>query len=205
MSSATSKQTRASQGTRERILQAAREVLRESGFAGATTRAVAERAGVQLSLVHYHFGGKAGLFSAVHEHESANLLERMHTLYAGPEPLSEKWRMACAYLDEDLESGYVRILWELWAAGLADEELATRWREAMRGWRDMLTSVVEEWSRELGVDLPASPAIVATLVATMFHGLEVELLAGVQEAEAPHRAALKAIGDLIERIERDRA
>lgn len=205
MSSATSKQTRASQGTSERILQAAREVLRESGFAGATTRAVAERAGVQLSLVHYHFGGKAGLLAAVHEHENAKLLERQHELYGLPGPLSEKWRKACAYLDEDLESGYVRILWELWAAGLADEELAKRWRDAMQGWRDLLASVVEQWAAELDFELPASSVVIATLVATMFHGLEVELLAGVQESEAPHRAALNAIGDLIERIERDRA
>ena len=44
--------------TRTLILDAARDVLRESGYAGATTRAVADRAGVQLSLVHYHFRGK---------------------------------------------------------------------------------------------------------------------------------------------------
>ena len=116
------------EATREQILDAASQVLREEGGAGATTRAVADRAGVRLSLVHYHFGGKGGLLAELLERENSRLLERQKSLYAGPEPLAEKWRPACGYLREDLRSGYVRILWELWAASLADEELARRWR-----------------------------------------------------------------------------
>src|SRR5919108_6565433 len=117
------------EATREQILDAAGQVLSAEGGAAATTRAVAQRAGVRLSLVHYHFGGKGGLLAELLERENSRLLERQQSLYAGPEPLSEKWRTACAYLREDLRSGYVRILWELWAASLADEALARRWRE----------------------------------------------------------------------------
>ncbi|HEY6398829.1 MAG TPA: helix-turn-helix domain-containing protein, partial [Solirubrobacteraceae bacterium] len=114
--------------TRERMLAAAREILLERGFAQTSTRAVAERADVRLSLVHYHFGSKHGLLIEMLERENALLLERQHDLFAGPGPLAAKWRTACEFLDEDLSSGYVRVLWELWAAGLADEELAARWR-----------------------------------------------------------------------------
>ena len=77
-----------------------------------------------LSLVHYHFGGKRALLVAVLERENAELLERQRALFAGPGPLAEKWRTACDLLDEDIRSGYVRVLWELWAAGLADADLA---------------------------------------------------------------------------------
>src|SRR5918995_1422306 len=97
--------------TRTLILDAARDVLRDHGYAATTTRAVAERAGVQLSLVHYHYRGKASLLLAVLDRENERLLERQQALYAGSEPLAEKWRTACAYLQEDLRSGYVRILW----------------------------------------------------------------------------------------------
>src|SRR5215216_2553217 len=48
---------------------------------------------------------------------------------------------ACPYLQEDLRSGYVRILWELWAAGLTDEDLAQRWRDAVAAWRVLLERV----------------------------------------------------------------
>ena len=187
--------------TRAQILNAARELLREDGFAGATTRAVAERANVRLSLVHYHFGGKGPLLAALLEEENARLLARQQALYDGDQPLADKWRTACEYLRADLRSGYVRILWELWAAGLADEELALRWRDAMAGWRELLTTVVADWAADARVQLPMSPRVLATLVANAFQGAEVELLAGVSEAEAPHFEALEAVAGLIERLE----
>jgi AcrR family transcriptional regulator len=187
--------------TRSQILEAARDVLAADGYSGTTTRAVAERAGVQLSLVHYHFGGKRGLLAAVLEHENERLLARQQQLYAAVEPLADKWRTACAYLQDDLRSGYVRILWELWAAGLTDEDLARRWREAFSAWRLLLEQVVTEWVASTGVELPMSPRAIATLVANTFQGAEVEILAGVNEDEAPHYEALEAVGTLIERLE----
>ena len=186
------------EATREQILDAAAELLRVQGSAATTTRAVAERAGVRLSLVHYHFGGKGGLLAALLERENARLLERQRALFSGPEPLAQKWRTACAYLRDDLRSGYARILWELWAAGLADEELARRWRGSMAGWRDLLEGVAEGWAAERGLELPIPARALATLVANAFQGAEVEILAGVSEAEAPH---LQALADLIEWFE----
>jgi AcrR family transcriptional regulator len=189
--------------TKELILEAARQSLREQGYSGTSIRAVAERAGVQLSLVHYHFGSKQSVLVAVLERENEKLLARQQALFTGPGPLSAKWRAACRFLEDDLESGYVRILWELWAAGLADEELAGRWRDATAGWRRLMAEVVEEWSRDVGLELPISATAVATLVANLFQGLEVEILAGVSEDEAPHLEVLEAVAQLIERIEAD--
>jgi AcrR family transcriptional regulator len=191
--------------TRSQILAAAREVLAADGYSGASTRAVADRAGVRLSLVHYHFGGKRGLLAAVLEYENERLLKRQQELYAKPEPLAEKWRTACAYLREDLDSGYVRILWELWAAGLTDEDLARRWRDALAAWRLLLERVVDDWATSVGVALPLSPRALATLVVNTFQGAEVEILAGVSENEAPHYEALEAVAGLIARVDtRDR-
>jgi AcrR family transcriptional regulator len=190
------------QETRLRILDAARQMLLEHGAGGTSTRSVAEEAGVPLSLVHYHFGGKQGLLVAVLERENEELLERQRALYAEPGPLAGKWRTACDFLDEDIQSGFVRVLWELWAAGLADEELKAGWRRAVGGWRDLLVSVFEDWGHQLSVDLPLSPRATATLVADIFNGIEVELLAGVSPAEAPHREVLDAFGDMIERAEK---
>jgi len=189
------------QATRDRIVDAAREVLVEHGHGGTSTRAVADRAGVRLSLVHYHFGGKQGLLVEVLERENEQLLERQRELFAAPGPLAEKWRVACDLLDEDIRSGYVRILWELWSAGLADDELAAGWRSATGGWRDLITSAFEAWSEELDIELPLRPRALATLVANVFQGIEIELLAGVDEIDAPHREVLDAFGALIARAE----
>lgn len=192
------------QATRLRIVDAAREVLLERGHVGASTRVVAERAGVRVSQVHYHFGGKQGLLIEVLERENELLLERQRKLYVAPGPLAEKWRIACDLLDQDIGSGYVRVLWELWAAGLADETLAAGWRSAMAGWRGLLESVFEARAAELELELPLPPRALATMVANLFEGIEVELLAGVSEREAPHREVLDALGTLIERAEAGR-
>jgi AcrR family transcriptional regulator len=189
------------EATRRRIVDAAREVLLERGHGGASTRAVADEAGVRLSLVHYHFGGKQGLLLEVLERENELLLRRQQKLYAAPGPLAEKWRTACDFLDEDVRSGYVRVLWELWAAGLADETLAAGWRDAMGAWRQLLESVFAAWAQELDVELPLSPRALSTLLSNLFQGIEIELLAGVPEQDAPHGEVLEALGALIERAE----
>ena len=188
--------------TRLQILDAARDELAGRGAAATTTRSIAERAGVRLSLVHYHYGGKQQLLAAVLDRENTRLLERQRRLFEGPGSLAEKWRTACEYLKEDVGSGYVRILWELWAAGLADPDLAARWRAAIAGWRDLLTEVAAEWTDEHDVDLPIPPRALATLVGNAFLGAETEILAGIGEAESPHHQALESVAALIEWAER---
>src|SRR5215207_7882075 len=124
MSSETDGRSARGHATRQRIVEAARDVLVAHGHGGASTRAVAEAAGVHLSQVHYHFGGRQGLLVEVLRQENEALLARQRELYAAPGPLAEKWRIASDLLDDDIGSGYVRLLWELWSAGLADPDLA---------------------------------------------------------------------------------
>lgn len=54
--------------TRRRILQTALEVFAAEGYDGASTRLLAERAGVNLPAIQYYFGSKEGLYRAVIEH-----------------------------------------------------------------------------------------------------------------------------------------
>ncbi|HUC61950.1 MAG TPA: CerR family C-terminal domain-containing protein [Alphaproteobacteria bacterium] len=59
-------ETRQSRGedTRQRLIAAAFEVFAERGYEGATTRHLAERAGVNLPAIQYYFGNKEGLYRA---------------------------------------------------------------------------------------------------------------------------------------------
>jgi AcrR family transcriptional regulator len=53
----------AGQDTRTALLEAARQVFAESGYEGATVRAIAARAGVDAAMVNHWFGGKETLFA----------------------------------------------------------------------------------------------------------------------------------------------
>ena len=107
------------------LLDAAKKVLRQKGYSGLSTRDVAAQAGVPLSQIHYHFGSKQGLIMALFEYLNAQLLDRQNVLFGNSAlKLSEQWDQACAYLDDDIASGYVRVLQELIAASWIDAEVA---------------------------------------------------------------------------------
>lgn len=65
------------EGARERLLDAALDVFSEHGLSGATTRMLADRAGVNQSAIPYHFGGKEGLYLAVAEHIASRIRDRL--------------------------------------------------------------------------------------------------------------------------------
>jgi AcrR family transcriptional regulator len=51
--------------TRARVIEEAAACVVEEGFAAASASRIAERAGVTWGVIQYHFGDRAGLFSAV--------------------------------------------------------------------------------------------------------------------------------------------
>lgn len=186
---------------REILIAAARRCLREVGYSGLSTRRVAEVAGVPLSQIHYHFGSKQKLILALLEVENQRLLERQRDLYSTDMPLWRQWRQACDYLDEDLESGYVRILQEMITAGWSDPEIAAAVRRQIRGWVDLLTGVAEEAVRRLGGVGPLEPRELAALVGGAFLGLEEVILLGFDEETIPARSALHRIGEILRTAE----
>jgi len=64
---------RGSHPTRTTIVDAALDLFAERGFDGASTRVIAERAGVAQPLLNYHFAGKQELWQAAVD----NLFERL--------------------------------------------------------------------------------------------------------------------------------
>ena len=181
----------------------ARSVLLHDGYAKLSTRRVAEQADVPLSQIHYHFRGKQQLILAVLDAENSRLLERQSDMYAGPEPLWKQWERACDFLEADLESGYVRILQEMVAAGWSDPEVAAAVRGMLGGWFGLLTDVAGRESERLGGLGPFTPGEVAALMGLPFLGAESTILLGFTEEEMPTRSALRKIGVVIRRLEED--
>src|SRR5215472_3252244 len=138
------------QDTRLRILAAAKGVLLDVGYANLSTRGIAEAAGVPLSQIHYHFGTKQKLMLAVLDMENRMRLARQAAMYEVGKPLWEQWLQACDFFDEDLESGYVRVLMEMTAAGWSNPELAGAVSAELQGWFDLLTEAARRALRKIG-------------------------------------------------------
>jgi AcrR family transcriptional regulator len=183
--------------TRLRIIEAARTRLLADGYAGLSTRKVAEEAGVPLSQLHYHFGSKGGLIMALFEMENQQRLTRQIHMYAEDRPLWQRYEQACDFLEDDLESGYVRVLQELVAAGWSNAEIGAAVRELLGGWIALLTEVAREAERRHGPLGPFTAEELATLIASAFFGSEALLLLGFDRDAMPIRSALRRIGVLI--------
>ncbi|WP_370972478.1 TetR/AcrR family transcriptional regulator [Amycolatopsis sp. cg9] len=75
----------AGQDTRTALVEAARAVFAESGYDGATVRAIATRAGVDAAMVNHWFGSKEGLFAKAVLQLPFDPLELQAELRDGPD------------------------------------------------------------------------------------------------------------------------
>ncbi len=191
------------QATKTGLLGAAKQVLHAQGYAGLTTRGVAGVAGVPMSQIQYHFGSKEGMVLALFEYMNAQLLERQNTMFADPSlTLSEQWDLACDYLDDDLATGYVRVLQELLAAGWTNPEIGRVVRDGIMGWVKLLTDLAERAQGSYGSLGPFTSEDIAVLVGAAFIGMEAYLLLGLEEQGVPLRRSLRRFGDVIRVLEK---
>jgi TetR/AcrR family transcriptional repressor of bet genes len=140
------KRGRPSTGARERILDAAIEVLKADGYAGLTIAKVAARAGESKPLVVYHYGSKQGLVEAsgraVAELITAEALDAVQ----GATTVEEVMRGVAAGVDRLLEQDerLARLYFDLAAVSVVDREVRRTIREVNEGWQRVLIDLLEQ-------------------------------------------------------------
>lgn len=175
----------------EAFLDAAERLLIEAGYAGISTRRLAEEAGANHGLVHYYFGSMEELFVQVLERFTARLIERQKEMYRTDVPFLERWRSAMGFVEQDLASGYPKIWLELQALAWNRPELRDRVARVNMEWRAVLLETYGAAMEEYGLDTRAfSPQAIVALVMTFNQGLLLERLSGV---EAGHKELLSSI------------
>ena len=187
--------------TRVVILNAAKQAMLDVGYAGLSTRKIADAAGVPLSQIHYHFGSKQGLVLEVLEEENRRLLDRQQSMFSSDIPLWKQWEQACDFLDDDLESGYVRVLQEMMAAGWSNPEIALAVKDMLRKWFVILSDVAERAAERIGGLGPFTPAEAGFFAGAPFIGAEAMILLGITETEIPMRSALRKFGEVLRSLE----
>lgn len=163
--------------TRERVLDETVRCVIEEGFAAASAKHIAERAGVTWGVVQYHFGDRDGLLMAVVDR---GLVELLGVLRALPAPSENVTR------DERVR----RVVEAAWKVFSSDDSraaleilIATRAMRDKRATRHLgqLQQAITDLSRDLaqGLDSPHAIAVADLIWATM-RGLVVsQLVAGI--------------------------
>jgi AcrR family transcriptional regulator len=185
--------TAARTAAEEALLDAAERLLADVGYAGVTTRRLAEEAGINHGLVHYYFGSNENLLVQALERFTGRLITRQRELYSADRPFAGKWRTAMHYLvSEDVS--YQKIWLELQALAWNNPDIRARLARVNAEWRAVLTEAFEQPRGELGIPLPLEALV--SLVMTFNLGIIVERLGGI---DTGHRELLEWIDQWISR------
>jgi AcrR family transcriptional regulator len=169
MEAAAKPRGRPSTGARERILEAAIEVLKSEGYAGLTIAKVAAGAGESKPLVAYHYGSKQGLVEAsgraVAELVTAEALDAVE----GARTVEEVVRGVERLLDQD--ERLARLYFDLAAVSVVEPGVRQTITEVNDGWREILTDLLR--NAEDGPP-PAQARTLALMVNACIQGLALE-------------------------------
>lgn len=181
-------------------MDAAERLLYEVGYAGVTTRAVAETAGVNHGLVHYYFGSMEELLSQTLERFVEQLAGALEGLYSDPAlSFAEKWRLGSQFWVEEPTSRFPKILLELLAMGWNMPALRSRLTEVHARFRAIFEHHFGQAMRDYGLDENQFPLKIVVAAVTSYQlGLIVE---GLSDVEEGHRELIDWIQEWIDGLE----
>ncbi|OIN78233.1 TetR/AcrR family transcriptional regulator [Mycobacterium malmoense] len=178
--------------TRDLLIDATAQIMVEEGYAAATSRRVAAKAGVKPALVHYYFPTMDELYLDVFRRGAAAYLERQRQALTSDRPLHAFW-------DTLIEPKDTRLLLEF--MGLANHRKEIRaeisaWQER---WREMQIAALSFIAREHGLDTSEfPPAGLALVIAAIGRTLILEEALGTTGG---HAEAVALVNRLLDRFE----
>lgn len=167
------KGTGGSAETRRALVDAAIETLKADGFAGASARAIARRAGCNQGLVFYHFGSVANLLLAALDAVSADRLARYGAAVehvTSPQQLTE---VAAAIFREDLDAGYVTVLVEMIAGASSTPGLGPEVAARIAPWTQFAQRAIDTTLGDTALGSIVPSGDVAHAIVALYLGLEM--------------------------------
>ena len=177
--------------TRDRIVEAALETVRDMGFAGTTARAIAATGGFNQALIFYHFRSVEELLMEAFGRVSTRQVARYREAVARVGSLTDLVAIARTLHDEDMDSGSVTAVTQLMAAA-TDPERARVLMDRFDEW----IGLVQEALAGATSSFPAAGLVpgreAAYAVAALFLGIEL------MSRLAPERSEAGAVFDMME-------
>ena len=162
-------------GARERLMEATAQIMRDEGYAAATSRRVAARAGVRSALVYYYFPTMDDLFLAVLRSGSEASLGKMRQAITAEEPLRALWEI-------NTDSRWSGLYTEFVALANHRKVIGAELKAYAERVRDIETAAATVALRTHGVDLGEFPPVaISMLVAQIARSLCNESAIGMTE------------------------
>lgn len=180
--------------TRIRLLEAAVEVMAESGWAAVTSRVVADRARANNALVHYYFGSVDALRRAAVMHAVERELEGpVEAILRAGDVLTGVADAVRGLVDRGPGTSGERVMVEAMLHGLRDAELRAETERQIRMFRDLLAARLAD-DQAAGLLRPdADPRALAVLLAALMDGLLMHVLIDPETGAGDATAGLMAL------------
>jgi AcrR family transcriptional regulator len=162
-----------SEQTQQALISAAVTSLKEDGFAGASARVIAQRAGCNQSLIFYHFGSVRALLLQALDQVSAERMRSYQAMVDEAESLSDLLTAARTMFVEDLDRGNVVVLVEMIAGSRADAQLAAAVAGRLAPWKDFAAKALTDLIEQSPMAGLVSGAQAAHLTVGLYLGLEM--------------------------------
>jgi AcrR family transcriptional regulator len=169
-------------GARGKLIEATARIMREEGYAAATSRRVAAEAGVKQALVYYYFPTMDDLFVEVLRAGAETALTRMRALLTEDDPLQALWVMNSDSAVTTLNAEFMALANHRKAIGAELKAYAERVR-------DIETAAVTMVLRANQIDLEEYPPVaISMLIAQVARSLCNENAVGVTQGHDELRA-----------------
>jgi AcrR family transcriptional regulator len=144
---------------RAALLDAAEQLMLEEGYPAATSRRVAEKAGLKHQLVHYYFHGMDELFTASFRRSAERGLRVQAEALKSPQPLWALWRWHTSTVNAPLWTEYIAMANHRKGLRAEVAYYSKRFREEQR-W------IVDRALKAYGVDPDELPGLAAIVLLT---------------------------------------
>ena len=184
--------------TRNRILDAAKELFSENGFHGTNSKEIAARAGVSIGSFYSYFKNKKSLFVEVFEAYESRRIMQIITSQAPPEGIDPARKRA--FVEQIIQSiidahdqspDFHR---EVLAMHYADADIAADYHQMQQQFveqfRDYLTGIPHKLRVE---DIDAAALVVCTAVEEIVHSLKMF------DPPLPEKRVVSALADMVHR------
>jgi AcrR family transcriptional regulator len=178
-------------GARGKLIEATARVMREEGYAAATSRRVAAQAGVKQALVYYYFPTMDDLFVEVLRAGAEVALSRMRALLSDDDPLQALWLINSDSAVTTLNAEFMALANHRKAIGAELKAYAERVR-------DIETAAVTMVLRANDIDLDEYPPVaISMLIAQTARSLCNEDAVGVTQGHDELRSFVARLMGLI--------
>jgi AcrR family transcriptional regulator len=141
---------------RRALIQATAQIMLDEGYAAATSRRVAAKAGVKPALVHYYFPTMDDLFIAVLREGAESNLQRQGQAFSDTEPMHSLWQLNRA--------PGAQLWMEFMALANHRKAISSEIHSYADRFRDMEETAMAVALRAHGVDPEAFPPVVMSMI-----------------------------------------